>query len=103
MDEDSLPRKGVRKVDFEYNGEDRTMGSRVYISASDKELTAFSSVCTHLGCFINWDHNKKEFICPCHGGRYGIDGNVTAGPPPAPLARLPLEIKDGKVYIGMKI
>lgn len=103
MEEDDLPRRGVRKIDFEYSGEDRTTASRVYISASDKGLIAFSAVCTHLGCFINWDHNKKEFLCPCHGGKYSIDGKVVAGPPPAPLTKLPLEIKDGKVYIGMKI
>jgi Rieske Fe-S protein len=68
---------------------------------SKSGLFALSPVCTHLGCLVNWDYNKKEFICPCHGGKYDMEGKVRGGPPPAPLNRLPLEVRDEKVYIGM--
>lgn len=103
MDEDDLPRKGVRKIEFEYKLQDRTITNRVFIVAGNDILTAFSPVCTHLGCLVNWDNNKKEFLCPCHGGKYSMNGDVIAGPPPKPLTRLPLEIKNGKVYVGIKI
>lgn len=103
MDEDNLPRQGVRRIEFQYKADDRLITAKAFISATDRGLTVFSSVCTHLGCLVNWDNNKKEFLCPCHGGKYDIYGNVTAGPPPRPLTTLPLKIIDGKVYAGIKI
>lgn len=103
MDEDDLPKRGVRKIEFKYKLEDRVVAHRVFLVANNSSLTAFSSVCTHLGCLVNWDNNKKEFLCPCHGGKYNMNGDVIAGPPPKPLTRLPLEIKDGKAYVGIKV
>lgn len=103
MDEDELPRRGVRRVEFNVKIDDRIIANRAFIAINDYGLTAFSSVCTHLGCLVNWDNNKSEFLCPCHGGKFDINGTVIAGPPPMPLTRLPLEIKDGKVYVGIKV
>lgn len=103
MDEDELPRRGVRRVAFDVKLQDRVFANRAFIAVNDYGLIAFSSVCTHLGCLVNWDSFRSEFICPCHGGRFDINGNVAGGPPPKPLIRLPLQMKDGKVYIGIKV
>lgn len=103
MDEDELPRRGVRRVEFDVKLKDRVSTNRAFIAVNDYGLTAYSPVCTHLGCLVNWDSFRNEFICPCHGGRFDINGNLVGGPPPKPLTRLPLEIKDGKVYIGIKV
>ena len=62
-------------------------------------LVAFSSICTHLGCSVHWDSAAALFKCPCHGGAYRPDGTVAAGPPPRPLARLPIEIRAGQVFV----
>ena len=45
----------------------------------------FSNVCTHLGCRVNWEADKNEYVCPCHDGHFGLDGKVVSGPPPRPL------------------
>jgi cytochrome b6-f complex iron-sulfur subunit len=103
MDEDDLPRRGVKRVDFRYALEDRAVITRVYVVASDRGLKVLSPICTHLGCFVNWDNRKGEFICPCHAGRYSMNGEVIAGPPPRPLTALPLKILEGKVYLGIKV
>jgi cytochrome b6-f complex iron-sulfur subunit len=105
MEEDDLPRRGVRMVTFSVRSEEQDIVTvnRVYIVGGGQGLTAFSPVCTHLGCFVNWDSNKKAFLCPCHGGKFNIDGDVIAGPPPAPLMKLPLLIEKGKVFVGVKI
>ena len=79
------------------------MSAHVFLVGSKAGLIALSPVCSHLGCLISYDRNREEFICPCHGGRYDMEGRVTAGPPPAPLSRMPLEVRDGKVYIGIKV
>lgn len=46
---------------------------------------ALSQACTHQGCTVTYSSNS--FNCPCHGGRYDTNGNVTAGPPPSPLKK----------------
>jgi cytochrome b6-f complex iron-sulfur subunit len=103
IDEEELPKKGVKKVFIEYKSEGKLVSSKVYLAVNKFGLTAFSPVCTHFGCLVNWDYNKKFFLCPCHAGKYDIDGNVISGPPPKPLKRLPLKIIDGKVYVEIVV
>ncbi len=66
---------------------------------SDEEFIAFSINCRHLGCPVNWVEDASLFMCPCHGGVYYEDGEVAAGPPPEPLARYQVRVKDGFVEI----
>lgn len=49
----------------------------------DKEgiITALNPTCTHAGCIVNFNNEEKSWDCPCHGGRFDIDGNVLCGPP----------------------
>ena len=103
LDEDELPKRGVRKVEFKYSVDDREILNRVFLAVNDKGLTVFSPVCTHLGCYVNWDNNRKEFLCPCHGGRYNSEGAVISGPPPKPLNRLPYKIEAGKLYLEVTV
>ncbi len=103
IDEDELPRWGVRRVEYHYTSEERVITNRAFLVVSEQGVLAFSPICTHLGCFVNWDNNKKEFLCPCHGGRYAMNGTVLSGPPPRPLTRLPMKFEAGKVYIGIKV
>lgn len=44
-------------------------------------LHALSPVCTHAGCIVAWNNAEKSWDCPCHGGRYDIEGKVLTGPP----------------------
>jgi Rieske Fe-S protein len=103
LDEDELPRRGVRKVEFKYAVDETEILNRAFLAVNEKGIIAFSPVCTHLGCYVNWDNNRKEFLCPCHGGRYNREGEVIAGPPPKSLARLPHKIKAGKIYLGITV
>lgn len=80
---------------FEYAG-----SSAVLIRKNDGALIALSAVCTHLGCIVQWEKDKQTFICPCHAGHYTPDGAVISGPPPKPLARLPVSVADGVITVG---
>lgn len=62
-------------------------------------LTALSAYCTHTGCPVRWEQGAELFLCPCHGGVFRRDGSVAAGPPPRPLPRHPLRVRQGQVEI----
>ena len=63
-------------------------------------IVAFSAVCTHLGCIVQWDNIKNNFLCPCHGGRFSVNGSVLSGPPPSPLEPLPVTTSGDQIFIG---
>ena len=62
-------------------------------------LAALVTTCSHLGCGVSWDRGRNAFLCPCHGGVYGPDGAVLAGPPPRALSRLPVVVAGGRVHL----
>jgi cytochrome b6-f complex iron-sulfur subunit len=66
----------------------------------DGGLKAFSLVCSHLGCTVQWNPEKKTFYCPCHDGLFDAEGNVVSGPPPAPLDRLRVEVRGDKAVVS---
>ena len=65
----------------------------------ENEFIAFSIHCTHLGCPVRWLATANLFVCPCHGGVYYHDGAVAAGPPPKPLTRYEVRVRNGQVEI----
>ncbi len=74
----------------------------VCISNDGGTITAISPVCTHRGCLTHWNPNKNEFICPCHGSRYDIEGLVVHGPATHPLHRVPtLRSADGTLSVNL--
>ncbi|MBV9101542.1 MAG: ubiquinol-cytochrome c reductase iron-sulfur subunit [Candidatus Dormibacteraeota bacterium] len=58
----------------------------VYIvRKSDGTTRVLSNICSHMQCDVHWEPRLGQFLCPCHGGLYDIDGVNIGGPPPAPL------------------
>ena len=55
-----------------------------------ERFTAFSLICTHLGCTV--EQQAGGFECPCHGSRYDNQGYVTRGPADKPLRKLRVEV-----------
>lgn len=66
---------------------------------AENDFVAFAVNCTHLGCPVRWLPDAQLFMCPCHGGVYNGDGRVAAGPPPKPLPRYQVRIREGRVEI----
>jgi len=66
---------------------------------SRDEFIAYSLNCTHLGCPVRWVEKADLFMCPCHGGVYYDDGRVAAGPPPKPLSRYAVRVRNQRVEI----
>jgi cytochrome b6-f complex iron-sulfur subunit len=74
---------------------------RVFVERSEQGFLAFSAVCTHLNCMVNWNEMLKKFECPCHGAKFNRYGEVLEGPPPRPLDLLKLQIVEDKVVIDL--
>jgi cytochrome b6-f complex iron-sulfur subunit len=56
--------------------------------------------CTHLGCAVPYDPASGQFICPCHGSAFTMDGDVLNPPAPRPLDIFPLEISaEGEIIV----
>ena len=55
---------------------------------------AISTRCAHLGCPVRFVQAAGNFICPCHGGVYGFQGEVIGGPPVRPLDRFQTRVTD---------
>jgi cytochrome b6-f complex iron-sulfur subunit len=57
--------------------------------------------CTHLGCAISWEEDKKRFICPCHASAFEITGEVINPPAPKALDYYPILISNGLVMVDV--
>jgi len=64
------------------------------------ELFAFSAICTHLGCLVDWNESVQQLTCPCHAAFFDTTGAVISGPAPKPLLPYPVSQIGGKIYVG---
>jgi menaquinol-cytochrome c reductase iron-sulfur subunit len=67
---------------------------------NDGTLTAFSPLCTHLGCAYQWSAQRRQFSCPCHGSAFSATGAVLAGPAARPLDRFPIRMEGSRLWLG---
>ena len=62
-------------------------GSRpaIVVRTAEGEFRAFSAVCTHLDCTVQYKADTSQLWCACHNGHYDLHGRNVSGPPPRPL------------------
>ena len=83
-------------VVFDYPNQHDTS---ILVRVSETELVAFSQKCTHLSCAVIPKPDQGIFHCPCHEGIFDLrTGRVVAGPPPRPLPRIAIEIREGGIF-----
>ncbi len=51
---------------------------------SANAFVALSAICTHQTCTITGFGNQ-QYVCPCHGSTFDINGRVVGGPAPFAL------------------
>ena len=72
------------------------------IRMSDTEWRAFSAVCTHLNCTVQYQDSRHQIWCACHNGYYDLNGKVVSGPPPRPLEEYAVRIRGDEVIIARR-
>lgn len=70
-------------------------GSIIIINTGDQYI-ALSSVCTHQGCTVSYDHVSTNLPCPCHGSVFSSTGSVVNGPASSPLKKFNIT-QDGDI------
>ncbi len=65
-------------------------------------VTAWSTVCPHLGCAVDRAANGPGFYCPCHDSSFGPDGERLSGPSPRGLDTLATKVEDGVVHVDFQ-
>ena len=73
-------------------------GLKLFIARDEKGFVSFSARCPHLGCLVTWNRDHHMFLCPCHGGKFDIEGRNVEGPPPRPLDAFSLRL-DNNGYL----
>lgn len=58
----------------------------IILVTADGEIKAFSAICTHLSCTVQYREDLSVIWCACHNGQFDLEGRNISGPPPRPLA-----------------
>jgi Rieske Fe-S protein len=79
-------------------------GSRpvLLIRVNETDWRAFSAVCTHLNCTVQYQEQKHLIWCACHNGLYDLNGNVVSGPPPKPLEEYVARVRGNEVVVSRR-
>jgi len=70
------------------------------VKNNEGQIKAFSAVCTHLGCIVEFRSADRKFHCNCHGSVFDYDGKNVAGPAPRPLQPFRVELKQDDIYVS---
>ena len=72
------------------------------VRTTETEWRAFSGVCTHLNCTVQYKESSHQIWCACHNGLYNLNGQVVSGPPPHPLEEYSVHIRGDEVVVSRK-
>lgn len=86
--------KSIDELEPRQGGIVSIKGKKVALYKDEAEgLHAFSAICPHMGCVLQWNGDEHSFDCPCHGSRFTCQGTVVNGPAKEDLARVQLRKK----------
>jgi menaquinol-cytochrome c reductase iron-sulfur subunit len=98
----SLTEPAMRTIQIEQiDGWRKTVSEKiVYITKDQRnQLSVLTSICPHLGCTVPWNKEKKQFICPCHGGTFSADGSRVSGPSQRGMDTLETYVEGGQLLV----
>jgi Rieske Fe-S protein len=93
----------IKPVDVKPNsGQIFKFGSRpgILIRTPAGELRAFSAVCTHLNCTVQYRPDLTQIWCACHNGHFNLNGQNVSGPPPRPLDQYVVNVRGDQIVIS---
>lgn len=77
-----------------------TVGSCWLVRATEgAPIRAFSTICPHLGCGVDWNDKTGKFDCPCHASSFDLEGRCLSGPSPRGLDELEVSVDAHEVLV----
>jgi Rieske Fe-S protein len=74
----------------------------IIVRTPSGELRAFSAVCTHLECTVQYREDLHHIWCACHNGHYDLSGRNIAGPPPSPLVQYDVNVRGDAIVVSRR-
>jgi cytochrome b6-f complex iron-sulfur subunit len=74
----------------------------ILIRTPGGDLRAFSAVCTHLSCIVQYRSDLSQIWCACHNGHYDLNGKNIAGPPPKPLEEYVVNVRGDQIVVSKR-
>ncbi len=78
----------------------RHQGKPFVVVRTATGVHAINAICTHLGCIVYWDSQRKQLACPCHTAFFDLNGTVLTGPAPSPLPTTTVKIAGDQIVLG---
>ncbi|HXF95038.1 MAG TPA: Rieske 2Fe-2S domain-containing protein [Gemmatimonadales bacterium] len=72
----------------------------ILIRTPDGEFRAYSAICTHLACIVQYRPDLRHIWCACHNGHYDLNGRNIAGPPPRPLDAYTVNLRGDEIVVS---
>lgn len=69
----------------------------ILVCTPEGEYRAFSAVCTHLQCTVQYRQDFKHIWCACHNAHFDLNGRNIEGPPPRPLEEYRVEVRGEEI------
>ena len=72
-----------------------TNGAPAFLFRTKTGVFAYSAICTHQGCTVEYLKAGKKLVCPCHRASFDPfnGGKVISGEAKGPLAKINVSIK----------
>jgi len=74
----------------------------ILVRTQNDDLKAFSAICTHLDCTVQYKKEMGLIWCACHNGKYDLAGRNVSGPPPRPLEEFRVILQGDEILISKK-
>ncbi|MEW5700766.1 MAG: Rieske 2Fe-2S domain-containing protein [Candidatus Zixiibacteriota bacterium] len=72
----------------------------ILILTSSGQYRAFTAICTHLDCTVQYRGDLEQIWCACHNGHYDLSGKNISGPPPAPLLPYSVTVRGDQIIVS---
>lgn len=72
----------------------------ILINTAKGVFKAFTAVCTHLNCTVQYSPKTYLLWCTCHNGKFDLNGKVVSGPPPKPLEEYRVNVLGDDIIVS---
>ena len=74
----------------------------ILIRTPNDEIKAFTAVCTHLACIVQYRSDISHIWCACHNGHFDLNGKNVEGPPPKPLEEYVVNVRGDQIVVSKR-